>query len=240
MGFSVESLKKVWDLKTLGYLFSFLKIRRNHQHHLYQASVTSYWAALCLREPESTQSVNLASGMAWDPFVPSVPPLFRALVTPHVTVTATSCSLVSWPLCPLFKSGQLEESTNHTSAFLNDSVFSANRITTQTQSFIVWCHMTPPPSSPSGNCFSPHPQYTSAMGNPDFFLECFGSQNALIHILCLGNSFWPSQSSHFLWNLSWLTQAESGSPPWPLGVLWARLCCVSLCWVHLCGSCVCP
>ena len=51
--------------------------------------------------------------------------------------------------------------------------------------------MTPPPSSPSGNCFSLHPQYTSAMGNPDFFLECFGSQNALIHILCLGNSFWP-------------------------------------------------
>ena len=97
MGFSVESLKKVWDLKTLGYLFSFLKIRRNHQHHIHQASVTSYWAALCLREPKSTQSVNLASGMAWDPFVPSVPPLFHALVTPHVTVTATatSCSLVS-------------------------------------------------------------------------------------------------------------------------------------------------
>ena len=54
--------------------------------------------------------------MAWNLFVPFVAPLFHALVTPHMTVTAASCSLVSWPLCPLSKSGQLEESTNRTSA----------------------------------------------------------------------------------------------------------------------------
>ena len=48
-------------------------------------------------------------------------------------------------------------------------------------------------------------------GNPDFFLQCFGFSecSALIYISCLGNSFRPSQSSHFLWNLSWLVSSCS-------------------------------